>query len=252
MKNTNQIQTGTNYKMFQVLKGNRPIVPSKIKNLVKSYEGGLNLFPYCPILINNGNYVIDGQHRLEACKKLKIPVYYMVCPEVSLLQIAQLNAAASRWKTSDFFNCFIETGNKDYTTLQTFTSKYGISINLAIQLLMYGGVSGGGQGSEEFKQGLFKLKHYEKAEKLMKAANDYYGVCEDTVLKDRYFIRAVQMLLASSLYIHTQVIEKLKARKSIITKKENHKEYIYQIEELFNRGNSKRYFIYEAPKTTSK
>ncbi|MHB1108577.1 MAG: hypothetical protein ACYCZ2_19645, partial [Lutibacter sp.] len=119
-----EIKTTSDYKLFRHLKGNRQIVKNKITNLQKSYENGLNLFPFCPILVNKDKYVIDGQHRLETCKLLKIPVYYMVIDNFTLLQIAQLNAISTKWKMSDYFNCFIENGNSDYRILEMFKDKY--------------------------------------------------------------------------------------------------------------------------------
>ncbi len=244
-----KIEMTYNYKMFKFIKGNRPIVGAKINNLTKSYQSGLNLFPYCPVLVNKDNYVIDGQHRLETCKKLKLPVYYIVIPHVTLLQIAQLNATATRWSINDFFNCFIQTGNTDYNTLRLFKEKYSLSVNMAVQLLMFGTASEGGAGSETFKNGKFEVKHEAAARKIMKAVSDYSEVAEPHALKDRSFIRAVQILLGSTLYKHDVVVEKLKRNKALIQPKSNYKEYIYHVEELYNKNNSKRHFIYQAPIT---
>lgn len=239
-----KIQTSKNYREFRFLKGNRPLVPSKIKKLIESVNSGLNLFEYSPILVNAEMFVIDGQHRLEACKKLGLPVYYCVVPKISLLQIAQLNATATRWKTSDFFNCFIQTGNKDYEILQLFQDKYSLSTNTAVQLLMNGSLNEGGTGSHLFKEGKFKVAHQEKAEKIMRSVNDYSKVADDQILKNRSFIKAIQMLLSSSDYKHGEVIEKLNSKKNMVQMKGNYKDFIFHIEELFNRGNSIRRIIY--------
>jgi hypothetical protein len=243
-----KILTETNYKAFKFLKGNRPIIPAKIKRLIDALQSGLNLFPYAPIMVNDDMYVIDGQHRLKACEKMKLPVYYVVVPKISLVQIAQLNATATRWKTSDFFNCFIETGNKDYKTLQMFQDKYDLSINIAVQLLMNGSLNEGGTGSETFKEGKFAVRHLEKAEKIMKHVMDYEPICEEKALKHRSFIRAVQLLMASPEYNHKEVVEKLKQKKLLILTKGNHREYIYHIEELYNKGASIRKIIYKSAK----
>lgn len=248
-----EIKTTSDYKLFRHLKGNRQIVKNKIENLRKSYESGLNLFPFCPILVNKDSYVIDGQHRLEICKLLKIPVYYMVIENFTLLQIAQLNAISTKWKMSDYFNCFIENGNSDYKTLQLFMSKYSISMSVAAQLLMNGSVmdqGGGGHIQDAFKNGIFKVKFQQKAENVMKFVFAYQNIVEDeALLKDIKFIKAIQLLSVSELYIHTQVVDKLTKNKSMIQKKWNVKEFIYHIEELFNKGNQNRYFIYQKAKS---
>ncbi len=245
-----KIEMTNSAKMFRFVKGNRQIVASKIKNLIKSYESGLNLFPYCPILVNNDNFVIDGQHRLETCKKLKLPIYYIVVPNMSILDIAKINAMTTKWSINDFFNCFVEGENKDYQTLQFFKDKYSLTVNVAVQLLMSGSLAeGGGHFADRFRSGEFVVKHKQKAENIMTAVMQYEDCAEEAVIRDRSFIRSIQMLLASDLYKHDEVVQKLKDRKIKLSKKSNHKEYIFHIEELFNRGNSKRQFIFQSPTT---
>lgn len=241
-----KIEKTTDYKQFKFIKGNRPLVPSKVKSLINSFEGGINLFPYCPVLVNERMMVIDGQHRLEVCKKKALPVYYMIVKDFSLPQIAHLNAISTKWKTSDFFNCFIESGNKDYQTLQFFVDKYTLGINIACQLLMNGSLNeGGGYISDAFKNGMFKVEHQEKAEKIMKNVTAYSKLVEDDgILKDRAFIKAINMLMQSNTYSTKDVVEKLTAKSSRIQKKYNHKEYIFHLEELYNKGTHKRIVLW--------
>ena len=238
-----EIKVTENYNQFRFIKGNRPIVKIKIKNLITSYDKGLNLFPYCPILVNEQNYVIDGQHRLETCKKLEIPVYYCVVPNFSLHQIAEINCTVTKWAMKDYLNCYIETGSPDYKTLSFFRDKYDLSVNVAIALLGNGTVrDGGGTGVEKFKSGQFKVVHGEKAERVMKHVMDYIDFFPK--VNDRTFIIAIQMLLASKSYNHKEVVDKLRQYKSKIEPQKTYKDYIQHIEVLFNHRNSKRKIIY--------
>jgi len=79
------------YSLFKKVKGNRKITERKVTSIIKSYEKGINLFPYCPVLVNKEMYIIDGQHRFEACKRLKLLIYYVIVPNFSLRQIAEIN-----------------------------------------------------------------------------------------------------------------------------------------------------------------
>jgi hypothetical protein len=247
----NEIQVTKEYKMFQFIKGNRPIVKSKVTGLIKSYKSGLNLFPYCPIIINKDNYVVDGQHRLTACKELGLPFYYIVVPDVSLVQIAKINSVQSKWKQSDFFNCFIENGSKDYRILEMFKDKYSLPLNISACLLHNGNAQSSGTFSDVFQNGKFEVKQQDRANKILSAVFDFEGIVEDdSILRTKNFIVAIQLLLASEIYPHKEVIEKLKKNKSIIVRKDSHKEYIFHIEELYNKGNQKRYFIYQKPKAS--
>lgn len=51
-----------NYKMFKILKPNRKINNSHVRKLMESISAR-DLSEFYPILINEKNEVIDGQHR---------------------------------------------------------------------------------------------------------------------------------------------------------------------------------------------
>lgn len=241
-----KVEITHDYKKFRFIKGNRSIVKNKITKLKNSYNSGLNLFPYCPILINKEGYVIDGQHRLITCKELGLPVHFTVVPDFDLKQIAKINEVSTKWSMKDFFNCFIETGKPDYKTLMFFKGKYELNTSLAAQLLMFGTpAEGGGEVGEKFRNGEFKILKQKEAEALMLKVNDYEDVCQDAVRKSRSFIKAIFLLLKCDLYKHSEIIAKLKKNNSEIQKKGSSKDYIYHIEELYNKNNSKRYIIYK-------
>ncbi len=79
----------------------------------------------------------------------------------------------------------------------------------------------------------------------MRNVTDYIPVSDKDVVRDRAFVKAVQLLTSVESYNHKEIITKLTKNKSVLQKKLNHKEYIYHIEELFNKNNSKRYYIYQ-------
>lgn len=56
----------SDYAMFHFLKGNRDLNEPKINKIVKSVTAGLNFFKYCPIMVNENYFIIDGQHRFYA------------------------------------------------------------------------------------------------------------------------------------------------------------------------------------------
>ena len=75
------IHRTTNYDMFGYFEGNRALNDSHVRNLMESLtERQLAV----PIVVDELYRVGDGQNRLEACKKLGIPVYYMIIPGLTL------------------------------------------------------------------------------------------------------------------------------------------------------------------------
>lgn len=244
MKNT--IKQTTDYKMFKYIKGNRPILKNKVEKLKEQYDQGQNLFPFCPVLVNQQNYVIDGQHRITACQELKLPVYYIVVPDMNLYQIAKLNNTFSKWKNSDFLNCYIKTGNKNYIILKEFIENNKIGFTSAIRLLANNDVENphmvGGHIDELFRNGSFEVKFLKEAESLLQKANDYKDIIID--ISNRTFLHSLQKMLACQEYNHSEIVQKLKRNNESINKQYSWKDYVYEIENRFNKGNQIRRVIF--------
>ena len=240
-----QIYFTTDHSLFNFLKGNRDLNEGKLKKIVKSVENGLNLFKYCPILVNEDFYIIDGQHRFYACKLLKIPVFYIIVNNFSLRQIAEINNNTTKWKTIDFLNCYIDSNvnYEDYNYLLEFHKKHKINLSVAISLLMDGSVAQGGSISmPEFKDGNFKIKYKEKVEKIINSVEDYAPYFYKT--KTRNFIKAIEVLLNSDKYEHLKVIEHIKKYDQNLDEQSSYKDYLSHIEDKFNFRRSKRVTIY--------
>lgn len=235
----------TDYSQFKFIAGNRDLNEAKIKKLMHDVQNGMDLFKYCPILVNEEMYIIDGQHRYYACHKLKKNVYYMIVPNFSLAQIAKLNNNQNRWKMADFLNCYTRAGKniQHYQYLQEFIDKYKISVSSAIGLLYSGYPTIGKTDSmENFRNGLFEVKYGEQSEKLMQTVMEFAPFTDQT--NDRPFIAAIQKLISSEKYNHAEMLKKLNKCSLRIEKQLNSKQYLAHLEELFNYKNSKRQTIY--------
>jgi uncharacterized membrane protein SirB2 len=238
-----KINYTSDYGQFHFLRGNRDLNESKVNKIIKSVQDGLNFFKYCPILVNEGFYIIDGQHRFVVCKKLKLPIYYVVVPNFSLRQIAEINNNQSKWKTKDFMNCYIDANvnREDYQALFDFTEYHKINISLGINLLMYGKVGTGGL-SVAFRDGDFKVNHMETARNLILSAQEYEPFFDEW--RHRSFLQAIEKLSASDKYDHTAVLNKFIKHSHKMERQTSCKEYLTQIEELYNYKNSIRQILY--------
>ena len=234
----------TDYKKFHYIHGNRDLNQTKINKLIKDVQDGLDLFKYCPILVNETYHIIDGQHRFFVCTKLKMNVYYVIVTEFSLAQIAKLNNNQNRWKMKDFLSCYIDAGTRsaDYKILYDFIEKYKITISAGLSILYSGKVASGGQYLEMFRNGEFEVKFLADAEILMNAASEYAPYCD--VNYNREFLSALQRLLGNGMFSQSEMIKKLHKNDLKIERKSNTKEYLAHMEELFNFKNSIRKTIY--------
>ena len=69
------IQTTRNYAMFKLIGGNRELNHINLKRL----EVSMSETPLVSIImVNERNEIIDGQHRFEVCKRLGLPINYLI------------------------------------------------------------------------------------------------------------------------------------------------------------------------------
>lgn len=235
-----QILCTDDYSAFHFLKGNRDLNQLKIKRIIESVENGLDLFKYCPIMVNKDGYVIDGQHRYYVCRKLGLPVFYVIVPNFTLRQVAQMNHNASKWTDKDFLKCYIDIGNQHYAYLKEFVEKYQVNLGIAISILYEGRVRV--NCLDDFRDGLFKAEYQKTATNLVEHALLYKDFCSS--FKSRNFLQALETLLASKDYDSTEMIEKLRLHNLVIENRQSPKEYLTHMEDLFNYRNSKRKRIY--------
>jgi len=104
--------------IFKTLKTNRPVNPKHVERLVASIKANGMLLN--PILVNSDYYIIDGQHRLAAAKKVGSWVYYIVAKGYSMPQVKALNLDSKNWSSEDFMHAYAEMGIESYIKLRDF------------------------------------------------------------------------------------------------------------------------------------
>lgn len=116
-----QPQTGkkiyetTRYDIFSFIGGNRDLHEGKVNKLAGEIKANGLLMP---IMVNGKYEVIDGQHRLMACKKIKVPVQYFIRVNATVETAANVNMAGSNWSSEDWINKYAEEGLPDYVVLR--------------------------------------------------------------------------------------------------------------------------------------
>jgi hypothetical protein len=241
-----QIFWTKDYGKFRFLKGNRDLDEAKIRRIMRSIENGLEFFRYCPIMVNEEGFVIDGQHRFYVCKKLGLNVYYVVVPNFMLRQVAEMNNNASKWKDRDYLNCYVDVGIPDYQKLHEFIKTHDLNIGIAISLLSTGKVRASGGLRDNFREGLFTVSYQDAASEIINLARRFDPFCE--TYKSRSFLEALEVLMQpvieNNVGLIEELIEKLKKHELTIEKRSTPKEYLAHLEDLFNFRNSKRRRIY--------
>lgn len=143
----------TDYDKFKTLPGNRPIEELRVKKLMESLkEHGYRESQ--PVIINKLGQKVDGQARIEACRRLGIPFVYEVDPDAGILECISINNTSTPWKMQDYVNAYVEKGYEPYLYLQLLLKEFSKVFGFkTISAAFTGSFSGGGGDSRIIKSG---------------------------------------------------------------------------------------------------
>ena len=117
-----KVYTTKDYSIFKRLVGNRDIPESRISKIVESIQ--TIGWVHNPIIVNEKMEVIDGQGRLTALQRLKMPVEYIIAEGAGNKECIYMNMNMVNWKLPDFIKSYAEQGNENYQRLLTLMEKY--------------------------------------------------------------------------------------------------------------------------------
>ena len=124
----------TDYSLFKKVKGNRTVNKANLNAIVTSMEQQQLI---TPIMINEKYEIIDGQHRFEACKALRLPVYFYVVNGYGTDGIKRGNTTGMKWNKGAFLESYMEQEYENYILFNDLLVSYNITISLAIKLLAH-------------------------------------------------------------------------------------------------------------------
>ena len=98
-KINSDVMKSSDYEKFSILEQNRVVNDKHVNELVVSIQNSGQL---TPIIINENFEIIDGQHRFDACRILKIPVMYLISYKTSINEVILMNNTQKSWKLHDY------------------------------------------------------------------------------------------------------------------------------------------------------
>lgn len=118
-----KVQRTNNYSMFKRLEGNRDVSEIRVKKIISSIKkvGYIT----SPIIVNQKYQVIDGQGRLEALKRLQMPIDYIVEPGAGIDECIAMNINQTNWRIIDYIESYAEMGNVSYMYTLNLLKAYG-------------------------------------------------------------------------------------------------------------------------------
>lgn len=226
------IVKSSNYDQFDTFVGNRKVYPDHVNRLMKSIQQK-NLLEENPIIVALGK-IIDGQHRIEAARKLKIPFYYIEREEGTLDDIRRLNVYTKPWTLNDYLDSYIELGNENYMILADYMKRYGLPISVSVNLLTGTSTTGGSGSMNAFRVGKFTVIRLKEADEEAQALLKLKSYTEGNVWRKRDFITAMKKVWGKidKTIFQEKVVNKgdrIRSRLSV-------KEYLRDLEDIYNFG----------------
>lgn len=114
------------YNLFRLFPENRQVTGQHVRDLIKDPTFPLSYMMH-PIVINEEMFIVDGQHRFYACRRLNLPIYYITQIGASSKDIIPCQNS-KRWSIDDYIRYYSKKGDKNYLWFLEFRERYAITI----------------------------------------------------------------------------------------------------------------------------
>jgi len=243
-----KVYQSKDYKLFRSIDGNRSLNKKKIERIIREINSGNDILAECPILVREngkGLEVVDGQHRVEISRALGRPVHYIIKQEkMSLYQIAKVNSNVEKWTPEDFINCYAKAGNENYLKLGKFHKKYRFAVGMCLSLLTFGIAKHDVKVAQlyvEFEHGRFEIKTWKEAVQFAEICQNFSSYKN---WRCRGFVMAMSKIIAAEKCDIDVLLSKFSSDPSQLTYHSDWKGFIANLEQIYNKGNQKRRYIF--------
>ncbi len=226
-------QKTSNYELFKFIKSNRPIVEGHVAAIAEAIKRR-DLTEANPILVNEKMEIIDGQHRLKACEKLGMPVYFhkIELNGSSDKTIIDLNCLQHVWRITEFVHHFTAKGKEDYIKLTECEAKYHLGISASAIV-----VANGKRDTEAIRTGKFSAGkiHYDTIGAMLL---DFKQIIPG-FWKNLRFVSAFVKMVVSRKYNHKEHFKKFVRNQHGLAPCATEEQYKTMLEKIINKGKRK-------------
>lgn len=219
--------------IFKTITGNRLLDERNIKLLMGSIkENG-----YCgaPIVVNERYEIIDGQHRVEACKRLGITrVPFIIIPGASLKNAIVQNTMQKKWTANDYVESLAEIGY--------VPAKYVLELEKMFpdikQTFIFCAITGsyGGCNMKQLKAKTLKCDEaeYNAAVRFLTAYREVKDVFSGKTSGP--YAHALRWVFGQDESIFYDLIERIKKYNRIIPARSNVRDAVEELSKIYNHN----------------
>lgn len=234
------IRKTNNYSIFKNILGNRDLRGTNYNKLIKSMQEKQLIIP---ILCNDKLEIIDGQHRYEACKELKYPLYYYVVDGYEIDDVKRANLVSCNWVVDDYLKLNIEIGKKEYIEFKRIKDEYNVSTSQLLDIFARYQERSLKETRMLFEDGSFELENLDDVLRFLDNLSDFNFFREYTSFS---FIKAFLKISGLKEYDHATMRKRLEKQPYKLEKRASYKDYIEMLVDIYNYGITKVRFGYDA------
>ena len=221
------------YASFSYHPQNRRLIPHKVKVIAES----IARFGNCGIIKTRDSVetegkreVFDGQHTLEACKLLKVPVNFAHFDDVPLRAMIELNKNTTAWKLEDYLQFGVGEGISDYILLDRYIRNNQKPKALGISSLIC--LLSGSHSSKVFKGMAFRALRPDYADTVISYLHDFSGYIAHW--NHTKFIWALCSVVDTEKYSHKHMMSKVRMASDKFKNNSGVEGHKQAIEDMYN------------------
>ena len=236
-----EIRRTNNYSMFKNMIGNRELKDRNYKKLIRSMSEKQLIIP---ILVNEKLEIIDGQHRFNACRSLKLPVYYYMIPGYEIEDVKRANLVSCNWGLDDYLNLHIQLEKKQYITFLGLRDKNNLRTAQLLEIIATLEKKEFGRVKLAFEDGSFEFENIILIERFLMDLKDFsdFKECYTTA-----FSKAFLRLYLQDGYEHNHMQKKLKNLSHKLSKRRTYSDYLsLLVNDIYTFGSANARLKYDA------
>lgn len=231
----------TEYNRFKRLDGNRAVAEGRVRKIISSIRkvGYIT----SPIVVNEKMQVIDGQGRLEALKRLSLPVHYIIVPNIGIEECIAMNINQTNWTLIDYIESHAETGNVSYMYLRNLLLAYGKKFqNKVIFYTVTGKLE---NSSSEIKNGTFQctVEDYSRAQNILSWLADFTPIISRVDGHSEFYYVALAFCFEDPEIDIERLETKMFQLQANLIPVTNMLQALEQIENVYNNRAQKKVYI---------
>ena len=229
-----QVFETNDYSKFKRLEGNRDV--KTYGKIVDSIQE-IGYIPN-PIIVNSDFEVVDGQNRLEALKKLEMPIQYYVVRDIGIEEARALNLGRSNWKPIDYVKSYAESGVASYRTLLGLLQKYKGMTLQELYGIIKNKIITCGWCVNELSKGHFTISQSEYASAVEKIELIYpiYDSFKQMIGQRRLIVTALAWCMNIPSCDKDRLVKTIKTKYPLFKPVVNVEVFLQDLTEFYNKG----------------